>query len=197
MHIPVVSGWPAQGTMGRAAVAVVLVTLGCHGSVWLVRGTNNERPYGQFRRRRSSPMIGGNRTAFYIATPSSPPTGDRERSMAPASPIAKAPWGAASWARPRAHRNYSERPWESKPRSKADSCATETAAGAGQAWTRTSSVADASGGSMEASTTGELALPLGVDTASRITTVKVDNLAMVDSVSIEVKGRAVTTAVRW
>lgn len=52
-------------------------------------------------------------------------------------------------------------------------------------------VDDASGGSKEAGAIGGLALlPLEVDGASRITAVKVDNLAMVDSVSIEVSGAA-------
>eukprot|EP00752_Nemacystus_decipiens_P011182 g9936.t1 len=107
--------------------------------------------------------------------------------MAPSSSVVKAPWGVASWVGPQARRLYSERPWGSNPQSNGGSCTAEEATReAEQAWSRpTSGVVDASGGSKEADTIGGLAFPLGVSTASRITAVKVDNLAMVDSVSIE------------
>lgn len=94
--------------------------------------------------------------------------------------MVRAPWGVASWVRPQARRHYSERPWES------GSCTAEEAEEAEQAWSGTSRAVDASGGSKEAGTIGGIALPLGVNRASRIKAVKVDNLAMVDSVSIKV-----------
>ena len=50
-----------------------------------------------------------------------------------------------------------------------------------------SSSVDDFGDSVEESTIGGRALPLDASRSSRITSVKVDNLAMVDSVSIEVR----------
>lgn len=154
--------------MARAAAVVLLITLGCHDGLRLARGMSNARPYGQLRRRR-----GVNRTTSFIASPSSPSTRGRERSMAPASSIARAPRSVAHWVRPQARRHYSERPWESEPLSKDGGSCTADEAG---------TISD-----KEAGTIGGLALPLGVNRASRITTVRVENLAMVDSVSIEVR----------
>lgn len=182
--------------MARAAAVIVLITLGCHESLRLVRGTSNARPYGQLRRRRSSPVRGDTLQTSFVAPPSSSSIRERERSMAPASSAVKAPWGVTSWVGPQARRRYSERPWQSKPHSKVGSCTAETAEGAEKALSsRTSSVLNASGRSKEASTIGGLALPLGTNTASRITAVKVDNLAMVDSVSIEVRKKQLCSSV--
>lgn len=126
--------------MTRAAAFIVLVTLGCHDSLRLVRGASNARPYGQFRRPRLSPMRGGGgdyRTTSFVAySPSSSAASsarERERSMTPAasSAVKAPPWGAASWvARPQARRlYYSERPWESsKPHSTKDGGSSCTAA---------------------------------------------------------------------
>lgn len=181
--------------MTRAAVVFVLVTIGCYDGLRLARGTSNARPYGQFRRRRSAPTTRCNyiRTTSFIAPVSSPPTRERDRSTAPASSAGKAPWAVASWVGPRTRRQFSsERPWESnnKPhhsKGGGGSCTAEEAEAAEQqAWSTTSGVLDASGGGKEAGTIGGLALPRGVNTASRITAVRVDNLAMVESVSIEV-----------
>lgn len=114
--------------------------------------------------------------------------------MTPASSAVKAPWGATSWVRPQLRRQYSERPSEI---GEGGSCTTleEAEAAEQQAWRRASGLANAGGGSEETGSIGGLPLPMGVNRASTITAVKVDNLAMVDSVSIEVRGALVYTAV--
>lgn len=161
----------------RAAGVLVVVALGWHGSRGLAHFERNARPYGLLRRRRTTTPC------CFVASPLGPAWHGRPNrsttATAQASPLKKTPWGVPSRARLCNHRSYSDRNWGGERPVSTDDDADRGPTG--------SAICDNFAGSVETGAVGGRALPLDVNRASKITSVKVDNLAMVDSVSIEVR----------
>lgn len=185
--------------MKRAGTTLVLVTLAWpHANFPLVLGASNEeRRYGQFRRRRGS--YGASASATTASCPSTPCF------LTPFSPIplpTKAPWGSRRRhphvrVHPCARRHYYSAEagsWDFAPGGDGDDNGGGGYTPAAEMVMRSSrpntSAADGTG-STEAATVGGLAFPLGANGGSKITKVEVKNLAMVDSVSVEVGVRLV------
>ncbi|CAM9159702.1 unnamed protein product [Scytosiphon promiscuus] len=173
--------------MARAGAVLVLATLAWPQDATAARAGNVEppRPYGRLRRRR-----------VHGAAPAPPSCFATPFSSRTAVERAGAPWGVRGGS-------HSCAPSSARQRGGASVLPharwVPRGAEGGQAGTAARSTGDApteemerppvhtvgSNGGREGEEMGGLALPLGMGRPSRITSVKVDNLAMVDSVLIE------------
>ncbi|CAN0023407.1 unnamed protein product, partial [Ectocarpus sp. 8 AP-2014] len=169
--------------MARAGVVLVLAGLAWpHDNLPFALGARNTPPYGRCRRRRETSS-----TSSFVpsATVTALHVGSREA------------WGllrssTRSRVRPRAGRcsMYSERIRDSPDGERMRSAEVEHQSSLNRTPTPArreygNGLAADGVGSMRADTIGGLALPLDLGRASRITRVEVDNLAMVDNVSIK------------
>lgn len=182
--------------MKRARTFLALATLAWpHGDLLVLAANNKQqRRYGQFPRRR-----GSYRTSARAITACS----STRCFLVPSSPVplrVKSPRGSRRTSHvrvrpcPRRHYSSEEGSWDCLP-GDGDDISSSSRGGYTPAAAETversnpnSSAADRIG-SAEAGTAGGGAFTLGVRRTSKITKVEVENLAMVDSVSIEVRVR--------
>ncbi|CAM9114557.1 unnamed protein product [Hapterophycus canaliculatus] len=177
--------------MARAGAVLILATLVWPKDATAVRVSNVEpRPYGRLRRRRAHKATAS--PSCFVTSPSSSSSYSSSSSSYTAERT-RAPWGlqSASYSRmsSSARRRGSVSALPHVVRVPSAEVGQDGSSGKGDAptketeWSPARAVGSKDG--MEAGVTGGLALPLGVGRPSRITCVKVDNLAMVESVSIE------------